>query len=55
MKDDYVGETRAICYSNISKEYNTIEIKHSINTMDKYGHIPNNARKEIAKNTDKYF
>ncbi len=28
---DRVGETRAICYSNISKQYNTIEIKHSIN------------------------
>lgn len=28
---DRIGETRVICYSNISKEYNTIEIKHSIN------------------------
>ena len=26
-----VGEIRVICYSNVSKEYNTIEIKHSIN------------------------
>lgn len=26
-----IGETRAICYSNISKEYNTIDIKYLIN------------------------
>lgn len=41
---DRIGETRVICYSNISKEYNTIEIKHSINYNTKDSNLFSNTK-----------